>query len=50
MLTKKPSLLFATLALAACHDRPQVIAVQGGDAMSRPGQMTVTGRATRSRA
>jgi uncharacterized protein YggE len=32
--------------LAACHDRPQVIAVQGGnDPASRPGQMTVTGLA-----
>jgi hypothetical protein len=33
--------------LAACHDHPQVIAVQGApnDPSTRPGQMTVTGSA-----
>jgi uncharacterized protein YggE len=34
-------------SLAACHDRPQVIAVQGtpNDPTTHPGQMTVTGSA-----
>ena len=38
--------LLATLALAACHDRPEVIQVHDSDAATpKPGQMTVTGTA-----
>ena len=45
-LAKLLTALALTTPLAACHDRPQVIAVQGAnDPASRPGQMTVTGSA-----
>ena len=45
-MTKLCFPLLASLALAACHDRPQVIAVRGAeDPAHTPGQMTVTGTA-----
>lgn len=45
-MTKLVFPLLASLALTACHDRPQVIAVRGADdPAQRPGQMTVSGTA-----
>src|SRR6266850_5770889 len=46
ILAKLLAAVALTTPLAACHDRTQVIAVQGAnDPASRPGQMTVTGSA-----